>query len=64
MDRPFRIWLYPVPVVIAAVGWLFIFSTTGIRIMAFGLGVLALGVLCFLGWSRRLQQWPFHGAVS
>jgi amino acid transporter len=64
MDRPFRIWLYPVPVVIAAVGWLFIFSTTGIRVMAFGLGVLALGVLCFLGWSRRLQQWPFHGAVS
>ncbi len=64
MDRPFRIWLYPIPVVIAAVGWLFIFSTTGIRVMAFGLGVLALGVLCFLGWSRRLQQWPFHGAVS
>jgi amino acid transporter len=64
MDRPFRIWLYPVPLVIAAVGWLFIFSTTGIRVMAFGLGVLALGVLCFLGWSRRLQQWPFHGAVS
>ena len=28
MARPFRIWLYPVPLVIAFLGWLFIFSTT------------------------------------
>jgi basic amino acid/polyamine antiporter, APA family len=59
MPRPFRIWLYPVPVVIALAGWLFIFSTTGVHVMLFGLGVLALGVLCFLGWSFRLRQWPF-----
>src|SRR5438132_9372309 len=59
MPRPFRIWLYPVPVVIALAGWLFIFSTTGVHVVLFGLGVLALGVLCFLGWSFRLRQWPF-----
>ena len=59
MERPFRIWLYPVPLVIAFVGWLFIFSTTGADVMVFGLGVLALGVLCFLVWSARLRQWPF-----
>ena len=59
MERPFRIWLYPVPLVIAFVGWLFIFSTTGADVMLFGLGVLALGVLCFLVWSARLRQWPF-----
>ena len=64
MARPFRIWLYPVPVVIAGAGWLFIFSTTGARVMLFGLGVLALGVASFLGWSLRLRQWPFRGAVS
>jgi amino acid transporter len=59
MERPFRIWLYPVPLVIAFVGWLFIFSTTGADVMLFGLGVLALGVVCFLVWSARLRQWPF-----
>jgi amino acid transporter len=63
MPRPFRIWLYPLPVVVAAVGWLFIFSTTGARVMLFGLGVLALGVVCFLGWSLRLRQWPFNPAL-
>ena len=61
MARPFRIWLYPAPIVVASAGWLFIFATTGARVMLFGLGVLALGVLCFLGWSLRLRQWPFHG---
>ena len=61
MARPFRIWLYPAPLVIASVGWLFVFSTTGARVMMFGLGVLGLGVLCFLGWSLRLRQWPFRG---
>jgi amino acid transporter len=64
MARPFRIWLYPVPIVVAGAGWLFIFSTTGARVMLFGLGVLGLGVLCFLGWSLRLRQWPFLRAVS
>jgi amino acid transporter len=64
MVRPFRIWLYPAPVAVAALGWLFIFSTTGPRVMAFGLGVLALGVLCFLAWSLQLRQWPFRGAES
>ena len=64
MERPFRIWLYPVPLVIAFVGWLFIFSTTGADVMLFGLGVLALGVLCFLIWSARLRQWPSTASSS
>jgi amino acid transporter len=64
MARPFRIWLYPVPIVIAFAGWLFIFSTTGVHIILFGLGLLALGVLGFLMWSRRLRQWPFAGAAA
>jgi len=64
MPRPFRIWLYPLPVMIAGAGWLFIFSTTGPRVMLFGLGVLALGVVCFLGWSLRVRQWPFQGATA
>ena len=59
MPRPFHIWMYPVPVIVALAGWLFIFSTTGVHVVLFGFGVLALGVLCFLVWSFRLRQWPF-----
>ena len=60
MPRPYRIWLYPVPTLIALVGWLFIFVTTDVRVIAFGVGILTLGGVCFLGWSRRLRQWPFQ----
>jgi basic amino acid/polyamine antiporter, APA family len=59
MPRPYRIWLYPIPTGIALFGWLFIFATTDVRVIAFGLGILALGVVCFLVWSSRLRQWPF-----
>jgi amino acid transporter len=51
MPRPYRIWLYPVPALIALAGWTFIFLTTDVWIIAFGLGLLALGVVCFFGWS-------------
>src|SRR5262245_8114897 len=64
MPRPFRIWLYPLPVVIAGAGWLFIFSTTGPQVMLFGLGVLALGAISFFVWSLRVRQWPFRGAPA
>jgi amino acid transporter len=59
MPRPYRIWLYPATTMAALAGWLFIFATTGVAVMLFGLGVLALGSVAFLLWSRRLRQWPF-----
>ena len=43
MPRPFRIWLYPLPAFIALVGWLFIFVTTDVQVIAFGLGLLRSG---------------------
>ena len=64
MPRPYRIWLYPIPTLIAFVGWTFIFVTTDVRVIGFGLAILALGVAAFLIWSRQLRQWPFQPAVS
>lgn len=56
---PFRMWLYPVPCVIAILGWIFIFATTGPKVILAGLGSLALGVVAFLLWSYRSTSWPF-----
>src|SRR5687767_1786544 len=64
MPRPYRIWLYPATTIVALAGWLFIFATTGVAVMLFALGVLALGSGAFLLWSYRLQQWPFGTALS
>jgi basic amino acid/polyamine antiporter, APA family len=51
MPRPFRMWLYPIPALIAFLGWIFIFSTTAIHIILFGLGMLMLGVVCFFRFT-------------
>jgi amino acid transporter len=53
MERPYRMWLYPLPSLIALAGWIFIFATTPVKVIGFGLGALALGIACFAVWSRR-----------
>jgi amino acid transporter len=63
MERPYRMWLYPVPALIALAGWIFLFATTDKRVIAFGVGVLLLGCVAFLIWSRKSERWPF-GVVA
>jgi amino acid transporter len=64
LPRPYRIWLYPLPTLIALVGWTFIFLTTNVQVIGFGLAILALGVVAFLIWSRQTNQWPFAPAPA
>lgn len=59
MPRPYRMWLYPLPSLVALVGWIFIFATTPPEVIAFGLGALVLGAICFAVWSWRGRTWPF-----
>jgi len=63
MPRPYRMWLYPLPSLVALLGWIFIFATTPTTVIAFGLGALLLGVLCFAAWSWRGRTWPFEARV-
>ena len=60
MPRPYRMWLYPLPSLVALLGWIFIFATTPPRVIAFGLGALVLGAVSFAVWSWRGQTWPFE----
>jgi len=59
MPRPYRMWLYPLPALVALVGWIFVFATTQLVVILFGVGVLALGCLAFLLWSWNTKRWPF-----
>jgi amino acid transporter len=59
MERPYRMWLYPIPAFIALFGWIFVFATTEVHVILFGIGVLALGVIAFLVWSSKVKSWPF-----
>jgi basic amino acid/polyamine antiporter, APA family len=59
MPRPYRMWLYPLPALVALLGWIFVFATTQLWVILFGVGVLALGCLAFLLWSWNTDRWPF-----
>jgi amino acid transporter len=58
-SRPFRIWLYPLPLIIAFAGWLLVFVTSPLMVILLSFVALALGVLSFGVWSYWLRQWPF-----
>jgi amino acid transporter len=63
MERPFRMWLYPLPALLAFVGWCFLFLTAAWKVQLAALIALAVSVVCFLIWSAGKRSWPFGDAA-
>jgi len=61
---PFRMWIYPVPALLAIAGWLGIFLSTGRAPMLASLVAMLAGILVYLGRARWLGQWPFEGMAG
>lgn len=59
MERPFRMWLYPLPALLALVGWMYLLFTTDKSLLAVGGLTLVTGGMVFLFWSWRTKTWPF-----
>ncbi len=55
----YRMWLYPLPSLVALAGWIFVFATSDVQVILFGLVTLLAGALVFGVWSWRAQRWPF-----
>ena len=64
MPRPYKMWLYPIPSLVALVGWIFIFATTAWPVIMLGLGTLSLGVIFFFVWSWFTGRWPFATPIQ
>jgi fructoselysine transporter len=68
---PFKMPLYPLPVIVAVGVWLAVFWGIAPAEVSWGgfhfklyfqlaaLGMMALGTVAFLLWSRQQQRWPF-----
>jgi amino acid transporter len=63
-ERPFKMWLYPLPALVALLGWLFLFVTSGTTLIFYSVLALAVGTVSFLVWSRMRRSWPFAGLTS
>jgi amino acid transporter len=53
---PFRMWLYPLPSLIALGGWLFVFGTAKAHTLALSVGVALSGVIVFFVWNAVKPQ--------
>ena len=56
LARPFTVWWYPLPNLIALFGWIFLFATSGPEVILFGLGTLLVGIGAFFVWSWRTAR--------
>jgi amino acid transporter len=59
LKRPYRQWLYPVPSIIAVIGWIYIFQGAGWSAIRLTLIWTGLGVVAFLIWAKIEHTWPF-----
>ena len=64
IKRPFAMPLFPIPVLIALAGWLFILATSGAVYIASGLLLLIAGIAAYLLRARRVRAWPFLPALN
>jgi len=63
--RPFKMWLYPVPAVLALVGWLYVFGSgvadpeKGWKFALYAFGTIAAGLAAYLLLAWKKREWPF-----
>jgi amino acid transporter len=59
LTRPYRQWLYPVPTVIALVGWIYVYVSATWLSIGLSVGWIALGCIAFLVYAKAERTWPF-----
>jgi amino acid transporter len=52
---PFRMWLYPVPSVVALAGWTYVFASSGWGFAGLGVATVAAGVVAYQLRARTLR---------
>ena len=64
MPRPFRMWLYPLPALLAIAGFTFILveRKNFLREIRYAVVILVTGLLIYLVRSFRRREWPFSSA--
>ncbi|RYZ25966.1 MAG: amino acid permease [Chitinophagaceae bacterium] len=61
---PYKMPLYPLPVILAIAMWLFVFYATGRAVIISFLVVLLSGIIVYLLQAKIKKQWPFQAASN
>jgi amino acid transporter len=63
LQRPFRMWFYPLPGIISLLGWLYVLGTAARKSLLFAFAVFAVGSTAYFVRSRVRHEWPFSRQV-
>ena len=66
MARPFRMWLYPLPALLAIAGFSFILveRKNFLREIRYAIVILVIGLMIYFVRSWRRREWPFAAPVT
>jgi amino acid transporter len=66
LPRPFRMWLFPLPALLASIGFVFVLisRTNSLKQVGYAAIILVTGIAVFLVRSGRRREWPFAGGAS
>ena len=64
--RPFRMWLYPLPALLAILGFLYVLvqRPAAAREIRYGIVIIIVGILVYLVRSWREKEWPFGSQIG
>jgi fructoselysine transporter len=57
---PYKMPLYPLPVILAVLMWLFVFYATGFEIVLSFLILITTGIIVYFIFAKYTQQWPYE----
>src|SRR5216684_4528160 len=65
MPRPFRMWLYPLPALLASLGFLFVLvkRPNPLKEIRYAAVILIAGVVIYLIRAWRSREWPFGQSI-
>jgi amino acid transporter len=65
MPRPFHMWLYPLPALLAIAGFVFILVNRPDfqRQVRYAMVILIVGIVIYLVRAARRREWPFGTAT-
>ncbi len=66
LPRPFRMWLYPVPALLATMGFLFVLveRKNFLKEIRYAVILLIAGIVVYMVRSLRRKEWPFAGGAT
>jgi hypothetical protein len=65
MPRPFRMWLYPIPAILAIIGFAYILFARKdfLKEIRYAFVILIVGILLYITRAWRNHDWPFRAAL-